>query len=299
MLVPTGARCEPYIVVENVVRGDGLVDVKEYIRPLDEGRPVEHIRELICAYTCRRFGSSSVPSLEKIVSISRNLKRIEAAISGEPDIFPDRQLCEQVIDHARQRLVHALFEHEHMVAELPTKCLDLVTRVYDEYEEEPDELDLIEGKNFDLMSRWSGPDAMQSIVNRKCRNMIFIRTGLSQAHQAILNEASNAFCAGLYRGAVSLCRCHIDSVLGHLYGLDLGKFNLFELINRFSEDYSQDTLASAAHGVRRLANDVLHRGRDIQQEEAAHSIGVAAELATFNLNRCKDQPHLSKDPSKP
>jgi hypothetical protein len=135
---------------------------------------------------------------------------------------------------------------------------------------------------------------LEGYVRRKLDRPPLILSRIPQEIASLLTEANESYRLGTFRGVAALCRATIEKTLQIIFEVgrddDLAvpyRDKLEVRINSLPDRLLTRTGRESAHDIRRIANGVLHRGRDLSEDEAWRLLVQTTRIVQALLDRSR------------
>jgi hypothetical protein len=163
--------------------------------------------------------------------------------------------------------------------------------------EAPDQApDFTDAGNFLSQAYATGDiDVLEGYVRRKFDRPPLIVSRIPGDIASLLAEGREAYRLGIFRGVAALCRATLERALRTI--IDIGhdediaapidRDDLAILINSIPDRLLKKPGRDLAHEVRKKANDALHAGMQMSEDEAWRLLVVTARIVQALLERSK------------
>lgn len=134
---------------------------------------------------------------------------------------------------------------------------------------------------------------LEDYVRRKLDRPPLILSRIPEQIASLLAEANEAYRLGVFRAAAALCRATLERTLRMILenGLDrdvalpIDRDDLAILINSIPERLLKKPGRDFAHEIRMMANDALHFGRTLSEDEAWRLLVLTTRIVQALLDR--------------
>lgn len=136
---------------------------------------------------------------------------------------------------------------------------------------------------------------LEDYVRRKFDRPPLIVSRVPDDIASLLTEAREAYRLGIFRGVAALCRATLESVLRRIVavGLDpdvaapIDRDDLHILIDSIPDRLLNRSGRSFAHQIRSSANNVLHEGVELSEDDAWRLLVLTARIVQALFERSK------------
>ncbi|MGD0948976.1 MAG: hypothetical protein ABSA52_16315 [Candidatus Binatia bacterium] len=194
---------------------------------------------------------------------------------------------------ARQRFRRWYQEHDVLNLDVRTELRPLVISILNAGGDQPS--DPTGDPDFLIRAYETGDiGVLENYVRRKLDRPPLILSRIPQEIASLLRDANEAYRFGLFRAVAALCRATLEKTLRMILevGLDglavpIDRDDLKILINSLPDRFLRKAGRDFAHEIRLGANEVLHHGKELSEDEAWALLVRTARIVDALLNRSR------------